>query len=136
MSDKRKIGVILGALFIFIPYLTMEFMGSTISDSVSISWIAVLFPSDANLGNFVLRDTNYFLYAFLGFVILSIVLNLIKKPLVVLSVITGIIALGLHALIYFVMAESYSRGTFGASWILIGVGCLLLVVSPFFKKSA
>ena len=63
MSDKRKVGVILGALFIFMPYLTMEFIGSTINDSVSISWIAVLFPSDANLGNLVLRDTIYFLYA-------------------------------------------------------------------------
>ena len=58
MSDKRKVGVILGALFIFIPYFTMEFMGSTINDSVSISWIAVLFPTEANLGNFVLQDTN------------------------------------------------------------------------------
>ena len=135
MGDKRKVGVILGALFIFIPYFTMEFMGSTINDSVSISWIAVLFPTEANLGNFVLQDTNYFLYVFLGFVILSIVLNLIKKPLVVLSVITGIISLGLHVLIYFVMEDYYSKGIFGASWILIGVGCLLLVVSPFFKKS-
>ena len=134
MNDKRKSGVILGALLIFIPYLTMGFMTDS-SGTVTYSFMDILFPPENTIaeGFFLLKGV---VYPILVLSVISVILNLVKKPFVILSAIVGILVLGLHILFYFWVAEAFSVATLGIAWYIMGVGCILLVVSPFLKKSS
>jgi len=134
MNDKRKSGVILAALLIFIPYLTMGFMSDS-GGTVTYSFMDILFPPENTiaLGFYPFKAV---IYPIIVLSVISVILNLVTKPFVVLSVIVGILTLGLHTLFYFWVAESFSLATLGMAWYIMGVGCILLVVSPFMKKSS
>ena len=134
MNDKRKIGVILAALLIFIPYLTMGFMTDS-SGTVTYSFMDILFPPENTIakGFFPFKGV---IYPILVLSVVSVILNLVTKPFVVLSAIVGILTFGFHTLFYFWVAESFSIATLGVAWYIMGVGCILLVISPFLKKSS
>ena len=134
MNDKRKSGVILAALLIFIPYLTMAFMADS-DGTVTFSFMDILFPPENTiaLGFYPFKAV---IYPILVLSVISVILNLVTKPYVVLSVIVGILTLGLHAFFYYWVAGAFTLATLGVAWYIMGVGCILLVVSPFLKKSS
>ena len=134
MTDKRKVGVLLGALLIFIPFLTMGFITDA-SGTYTYKFMDIFFPPENTLaaGFFPFKGV---VYPLLVLSVISVILNLVKKPFVVLSVIVGILTLGLHALFYYWVAGSFILATLGVAWYIIGVGCILLVISPFLKKSS
>ena len=132
MNDKRKIGSILGAALIFVPYLAMEYMSSTQNGvTLSVSFMEVLFPGE--IGQFLASDIKYIMATFLGLAVVAIILNL-ATSLRILSAIVGIIALATHGLLYIGSAELYTKADFGLAWIIIAVGCIALIVSSFLKK--
>ena len=134
MNNKRTVGTILGALLVFVPYLTMEYLGANVYGvNISISFTDVLFSTEKATG--LASDTNHYMFAFLGLVIGTIILNL-STSLKILSSIVGITALGVHGFLYAASITLYEKADFGIAWIVIAVGCITLVVSSFFKKSS
>ena len=132
LENKRKSGSILGSLLIFIPYLTMEFISND-EVSASFKFIDIIFPPENSIaGGFELF--LYVVYPILIVTVISVILNLVTERFVILSAIIGIIALGLHVLLYTWVNESLN-GTMGIGWYIIGIGFILLIVSPFLKKS-
>ena len=130
LENKRKSGAILGALLIFIPYLAMNLITS--ENGESRSFIFILFPTETFEGG-VFSVFSYVVYPILIVSVISIVLNLVTERFVILSAIIGIIALGLHVLLYTWVNESLN-GTMGIGWYIMGIGFILLIVSPFLKK--
>ena len=150
MNDKRKSSAIFGVLLIFIPFLTMDMfsMANTnelVAEDLRMSFhipFMDIFSSENPL------NINQFIpivYLFLALPLISLTLNLTPKPFVTLSVIFGILALGMHIVFYsliVMLREEALQGVtdvsflLGASWYLMGIGFLLLVVSPFLKKSS
>ena len=131
MNDKRKSGIILAALLIFVPYLTMGFM-TDISGTVTYSFMDILFPPENTIAK-GFYPFKVVIYSIIVLTVISVIFNLVTKPFVVLSVIVGIFALGFHTLFYFWVAASFTA-TLGLAWYIIGVGCILQVVLPFLKK--
>ena len=137
MNDKRKSGVIFAALLIFIPLLTMDaisYEGDSFTGQFNSSFLDFLFPGDTGIG-FRTNDQIMFQYIYFTLIALSLIsitLNLATKRFVILSVIVGILALGWHILIYW----SLSSLDLGIAWYIMGIGFVLLVVSPFQKKSS
>ena len=137
MNDKRKRGVIFAALLIFIPLLTMDartFEGNSLTGQFSSSFLDFLFPGDTGIG-FRTSDQIMFQYIYFTLIALSLIsitLNLATKRFVILSVIVGILALGLHISLYL----TFRHGDLGIAWYIMGIGFVLLVVSPFQKKSS
>ena len=137
MNDKRKRGVIFAALLIFIPLLTMDsisYEGDSLTGQFSSSFLDFLFPVDTGIG---FRTSEQIMFQYIYFTLIalsliSITLNLATKRFVILSVIVGILALGWHILIYW----SLSSLDLGIAWYIMGIGFVLLVVSPFQKKSS
>ena len=78
----------------------------------------------------VLSESRTAMLALIGSYIISITLNLATKRFVILSVIVGILALGLHVLLYLTFSNTL------IAWYIMGIGFVLLVVSPFQKKSS
>ena len=138
MNDKRKSGVIFAALLIFIPLLTMDaisFEGDSLTGQFSSSFLEFfLFPGDTGIGFRTSEDQmfQYIYFTLIALSLISITLNLATKRFVILSVIVGILALGWHILIYW----SLSSLDLGIAWYIMGIGFVLLVVSPFQKKSS
>ena len=132
LENKRKSGSILGALLIFIPYLAMEFI---INEQASFNFIDIIFPPESGVGSLAAGFALflYVVYPILIVSVISVILNLVTERFVIISVIIGIIALGLHVLFYFWVNESLN-GTMGIGWYIMGVGFILLIVSPFLKK--
>ena len=132
LENKRKSGAILAALLIAIPYLTMEFISND-EVSASFKFIDIIFPPENSIaGGFELF--LYVVYPILIVTVISVILNLVTERFVILSAIIGIIALGLHVLLYTWVNESLN-GTMGIGWYIMGIGFILLIVSPFLKKS-
>ncbi len=133
MKDKRKIGVGLATLLVVAPYLTMSFMSGS-DGLVTFSFMDIIFPSDNPLaqGFFLLKGV---FYPILVLTVISVILNLVKKPFVILSAIVGVVLLGLHILFYFWVAEAFPKATLGIAWYIIGIGYIFLIVSPFLKSS-
>ena len=153
MNDKRKSSAIFAVLLIFIPFLTMdmfsmantnELVAEDLRMSCHISFIDVLrtegSPCLANINEF-----KPIAYTLIALSLISLTLNLATKPFVILSVIFGILALGMHIVFYsliVMLREEALQGVtdvsflLGASWYLMGIGFVLLVVSPFLKKSS
>ena len=146
MNDKRKSSAIFGVLLIFIPFLTMDMfsMGNTnelvaekLRMTIDISFIDIL-RSQAPLN---VDEFKPIVYLLIVLSLISLTLNLKPKPFVTLSVIFGILALCIHVVFYSmnvmvgneVASVSFSLGI---SWYLMGIGFLLLVVSPLQKKSS
>ena len=146
MNDKRKSGVIFGVLLFFIPFLTMDMfsMGNTnelvaenLRMTLHVSFMDIL-RSEAPLN---IDGFKPIVYLLIVLSLISLTLNLAPKPFVILSVIFGILALGIHIVFYLmnVMVGEEVSGTdfsLGISWYLMGIGFVLLVVSPFLKKSS
>ena len=150
MNDKRKSSAIFGVLLIFIPFLTMDMfsMGNTnelvaekLRMTIDISFIDIL-RSQAPLN---VDEFKPIVYLLIVLSLISLTLNLKPKPFVTLSVIFGILALGIHIVFYLLIVmlrEATLQGVtdvsflLGASWYLMGIGFLLLVVSPLLKKSS
>ena len=150
MNDKRKSSAIFGVLLIFIPFLTMDMfsMGNTnelvaekLRMTIDISFIDIL-RSEAPLN---VDEFKPIVYLLIVLSLISLTLNLKPKPFVTLSVIFGILALGIHIVFYLLiimLREATLQGVtdvsflLGASWYLMGIGFLLLVVSPLLKKSS
>ena len=146
MNDKRKSGVIFGVLLFFIPFLTMDMfsMGNTnelvaenLRMTFHISFMDIL-RTEAPLN---IDEFKPIVYLLIVLSLISLTLNLAPKPFVILSVIFGILALGIHIVFYLmnVMVGEEVSGTdfsLGISWYLMGIGFVLLVVSPFLKKSS
>ena len=150
MNDKRKSSAIFGVLLIFIPFLTMDMfsMGNTnelvaekLRMTIDISFIDIL-RSEAPLN---VDEFKPIVYLLIVLSLISLTLNLKPKPFVTLSVIFGILALGIHIVFYLLIVmlrEATLQGVtdvsflLGASWYLMGIGFLLLVVSPLLKKSS
>ena len=139
MNDKRKSSAIFGVLLIFIPFLTMDMWSIGNSDfSISISFIDILRPEEVYSNIHVFK---IIVYPLIALSLISLTLNLATKPFVILSVIFGILALCIHIVFYLmnVMVGEEVSGTdfsLGISWYLMGIGFVLLVVSPFLKKSS
>tara|TARA_B100000795_G_C22698482_1_gene398618 strand:+ start:306 stop:779 length:474 start_codon:yes stop_codon:yes gene_type:complete len=149
MNDKRKSGVIFGVLLFFIPFLTMDMfsMGNTnelvaenLRMTLHVSFMDIL-RSEAPLN---IDGFKPIVYLLIVLSLISLTLNLAPKPFVILSVIFGILALGIHIVFYLsivMLREEALQGVtdvsflLGASWYLMGIGFVLLVVSPFLKKS-
>ena len=132
LENKRKSGAILGALLIVIPYLTMEFISND-EVSASFKFIDMIFPPENSIaGGFELF--LYLVYPILILTVISVILNLVTERFAILFAIIGIIALGLHVLLYTWVNESLN-GTMGIGWYIIGIGVILLIVCPFLKKS-
>ena len=135
MNDKRKRGVIFAALLIFIPLLTMDaisYEGDSFTGQFNSSFLDFLFPGDTGIG-FRTSDQIMFQYIYFTLIALSLIsitLNLATKRFVILSVIVGILALGLHVLLYLTFSNTL------IAWYIMGIGFVLLVVSPFQKKSS
>ena len=150
MNDKRKSSAIFAVLLIFIPFLTMdmfsmantnELVAEKLRMTIDISFIDIL-RSEAPLN---VDEFKPIVYLLIALSLISLTLNLSPKSFVILSVIFGIIALGIHIVFYLLVAmirEESLQGvsdvsfTLGASWYLMGIGFVLLVVSPFLKKSS
>ena len=150
MNDKRKSSAIFGVLLIFIPFLTMDMfsMGNTnelvaekLRMTIDISFIDIL-RSEAPLN---VDEFKPIVYLLIVLSLISLTLNLKPKPFVTLSVIFGILALGIHIVFYLLIVmlrEATLQGVtdvsflLGASWYLMGIGFLLLIVSPLLKKSS
>tara|TARA_B100000427_G_scaffold320958_1_gene320892 strand:+ start:886 stop:1290 length:405 start_codon:yes stop_codon:yes gene_type:complete len=134
MNNKRTVGTVLGALLVFVPYLAMEYLGANVyGANISISFIDVLFSTEKAIG--LASDINHYMFAFLGLVIGTIILNL-GTSLKILSSIVGIAALGVHGFLYAGSITLYNKADFGIAWIIIAIGCIVLVVSSLFKKSS
>ena len=134
LENKRKSGVILGVLLIFIPYLTMGFMTGS-AGVITFGFMDILFPPENTIaqGFYPFKGV---IYPILALSVISVILNLVEKPFVILSAIVGILVLGFHILFYFWVAEAFSVATLGIAWYIMGIGFVLLVVSPFQKKSS
>ena len=132
-DNKRKIGFILGTALIIIPYLTMGFMSDG-KGEITFSFIQILFPGE-NIFHQSFNLLSYVVYPILILIVISAILNLFTERFVILSAIVGILALGLHILFYFWVADAFSAATLGTAWYIMGVGFILLIASPFLKKS-
>jgi hypothetical protein len=133
LGNKRKVGIIIGAALIIIPYLTMGFMSDG-KGEITFSFIQILFPGK-NIFHQSFNMLLYVVYPILILIVISAILNLFTERFVILSAIVGILALGLHILFYFWVAEAFSAATLGTAWYIMGVGFILLIASPFLKKS-
>jgi len=133
LGNKRKVGIIIGAALIIIPYLTMGFMSDG-KGEVTFSFIQILFPGK-NIFHQSFNMLSYVVYPILILIVISAILNLFTERFVILSAIVGILALGLHILFYFWVAGAFSAATLGTAWYIMGVGFILLIASPFLKKS-
>lgn len=150
MNDKRKSSAIFAVLLIFIPFLTMdmfsmantnELVAENLRMTLHVSFIDILrTEAPLNIDSF-----KPIVYLLIALSLISLTLNLSPKSFVILSVIFGILALGIHIVFYLLVAmirEESLQGvsdvsfTLGASWYLMGIGFVLLVVSPFLKKSS
>ena len=145
MNDKRKSSAIFGVLLIFIPFLTMDMfsMGNTnelvaekLRMTIDISFIDIL-RSEAPLN---VDEFKPIVYLLIVLSLISLTLNLTPKPFVTLSVIFGILALGIHIVFYLLIVmlrEATLQGVtdvsflLGASWYLMGIGFLLLILIQF-----
>ncbi|MDA8981544.1 hypothetical protein N9H18_02870 [Candidatus Thioglobus sp.] len=150
MNDKRKSSAIFGVLLFFIPFLTMDMfsMGNTnelvaenLRMTFHISFMDIL-RSEAPLN---IDEFKPIVYLLIVLSLISLTLNLTPKPFVILSVIFGILALGIHIVFYLLIVmlrEEALQGVtdvsflLSASWYLMGIGFVLLAVSPFLKKSS
>ena len=133
LGNKRKVGIIIGAALIIIPYLTMGFMSDG-KGEVTFSFIQILFPGK-NIFHQSFNMLSYVVYPIIILIIVSIILNLLTEKFKILSAIVGIISLGLHILLYFWVADAFSAAILGIAWYIMGVGFILLIVSPFLKNS-
>ena len=139
MNDKRKSFVIFAALLIFIPLLTMDMVKLIVDESIlfeSISFMDILDGGEHDFQQ--LKIFGIFLYPIVALSIYSLILNLSPKPSVFLSVIVGILALGLYIYCYSSFAgymADFDSFTLPIAWDIMGIGFVLLVVSPFLKKS-
>ena len=132
LENKRKSGTILGALLIVIPFLAMEFISND-EVSASFKFIDIIFPPENSIaGGFELF--LYVVYPILILTVISVILNLVTERFVILSAIIGIIALGLHVFFY-IWVNGNQDGTAPIGWYIMGIGFILLIVSPFLKKS-
>jgi hypothetical protein len=150
MNDKRKSSAIFAVLLIFMPFLTMdmfsmantnELVAENLRMTLHVSFIDILrTEAPLNIDSF-----KPIVYLLIALSLISLTLNLSPKSFVILSVIFGILALGIHIVFYLLVAmirEESLQGvsdvsfTLGASWYLMGIGFVLLVVSPFLKKSS
>ena len=150
MNDKRKSSAIFAVLLIFIPFLTMdmfsmantnELVAENLRMTLHVSFIDILrTEAPLNIDSF-----KPIVYLLIALSLISLTLNLSPKSFVILSVIFGTLALGIHIVFYLLVAmirEESLQGvsdvsfTLGASWYLMGIGFVLLVVSPFLKKSS
>ena len=131
-ENKRKIGFILGAALIIISYLTMGFMEDNKGEN-TFNFLNIMFPE--NIFHHAFNAFLYVIYPILILIVISAILNLFTERFVILSAIVGILALGLHILFYFWVAGAFSAATLGTAWYIMGVGFILLIASPFLKKS-
>jgi hypothetical protein len=150
MNDKRKSSAIFAVLLIFIPFLTMdmfsmantnELVAENLRMTLHVSFIDILrTEAPLNIDSF-----KPIVYLLIALSLISLTLNLAAKPFVILSVIFGILALGIHIVFYLLIVmlrEESLQGVvdvsflLGASWYLMGIGFVLLVVSPLLKKSS
>ena len=139
LNDKRKSSAIFATLLVVIPFLTMNMW--SISDSgfsIGVSFMDILRPEEVFPQ---IHQLKVIVYPLIALSLISITLSLVTKPIVILSVIFGILALCIHIVFYSmnvmvgneVASVSFSLGI---SWYLMGIGYVLLVVSPFLKKSS
>lgn len=132
LENKRKSGTILGTLLIVIPFLAMEFISNDLEEA-SFKFIDIIFPPENSIaGGFELF--LYVVYPILILTVISVILNLVTERFVILSAIIGIIALGLYVFFYN-WVNSNLDGTAPIGWYIMGIGFILLIVSPFLKKS-
>ena len=132
LEKRRKIGFILGAVLIIIPFLTMPFMEDSKGEA-TFCFIHILFPQ-----NIVEESFYLFIYVIIPIIILvviSAILNLLTERFRILSAIVGVLALGLHIFFYYWVGGSFSAAVLGVGWYIMGIGFIFLIVSPFVKKS-
>ena len=109
MNDKRKSSAIFAVLLIFIPFLTMdmfsmantnELVAENLRMTLHVSFIDILrTEAPLNIDSF-----KPIVYLLIALSLISLTLNLSPKSFVILSVIFGILALGIHIVFYLLVA--------------------------------
>ena len=110
-------------------------MGFMTGGGVTFSFMDIIFPPESGVRSIAAGFELYLMvvYPILIVSVISVILNLVTERFVIISAIIGIIALGLH--VFFYIWVNNPKITMGIGWYIIGIGFILLIVSPFLKKS-